>query len=75
MVQRSRVIRVKVVDDNGYGCQGVKVQAYGGDTYKTDRDGEVTLSIDSAKVTIYVNGRTRYDGFTDRCDNPLIVEV
>lgn len=75
MVQRSRVIRVKVVDDAGYGCQGVKVQAYGDDVYKTDRDGEVTLSIDSTKVTIYVNGRERYDGYTDRCDNPLIVEI
>lgn len=75
MVQRSRVIRVKVVDSSGYGRLGVKVYAYGGDVFRTDRDGEVTLSIDSAKVTIYVDGRTRFDGYTDRCDNPLIVEL
>ncbi len=75
MVQRSRVIRVKVVDDDGYARQGIKVYAYGGDVTRTDRDGEVTLSIDSAKVTIYVDGKTRYDGYTDRCDNPLIVEL
>lgn len=69
----SRVIRVKVVDSNGYGLSGMKVNAYGGDVSRTDRDGEAVVDVDSSSVSIYVNGRTAYEGSTSNCPNPLII--
>lgn len=69
----SRVIRVKVVDSNGYGLSGMKVNAYGGDAVRTDRDGEAVIDADGSKVSIYVNGRTAYEGYASSCPNPLIV--
>lgn len=69
----SRVIRVKVVNSDGYGLSGMKVKAYGGDEVRTDRDGEAVIDADGSKVSIYVNGRTAYEGYAINCPNPLIV--
>ena len=69
----SRVIRVKVVDKNGYGLSGYKVNAYGGDVVRTDRDGEAVVDLDGNRVDLYVNGRTEYSGSISNCPNPLIV--
>ena len=39
----SRTIKVRVVDEGGYGLYGVKVNIYGGEHCYTDSDGAVTL--------------------------------
>lgn len=69
----SRTITVKIVDKNGYGLSGYKVNAYGGDIVKTDSNGKASIEIDGSKATIYVNGKTEYNGSTNNCQNPLII--
>jgi len=68
-----RVIRVKVVDRNGYGKSGYKVKVYGGQEVKTDREGTAVVEAKNSSVAIYVEGATAYDGYTSSCPNPLIV--
>ena len=69
----SRVITVMVVDGKGYGKYGYEVWAYGGDHFRTDKNGKVDLLIEGDTASIYVNGRTAYDGSLSRCPNPLLV--
>ena len=70
----SRIIKVKVVDKNGYGLSGYRVKAYGGEETRTSRDGMVLIDAEGSNVSIYVNGRTEYNGSVSRCPNPLVVE-
>ena len=69
----TRVITVLVVDKDGVGLNGYKVNAYGGEKISTDNSGKAQIIVDSERVSIYVNGRTEYEGSTSRCENPLIV--
>lgn len=70
----SRTIKVRVVNKDWYGLSGYRVKTYGGDEVRTDRDGTAFIDANGSTVSIYVNGRTEYDGSVSRCPNPLIVE-
>lgn len=70
----SRTIKVKVVDGDGFGMSGYRVKTYGGPELKTNKDGTVLIDAEGSTVSIYVNGRTEYEGSVNRCPNPLIIE-
>lgn len=70
----SRTIKVKVVDKNGYGLSGYRVKAYGGEELRTNRDGTALVDAEGSTVSIFVNGRTEYNGPVGRCPNPLVIE-
>ena len=64
-----------IVRKAGRGQPGHRVKAYGGPDLKTDSSGKATVEASGSTVSIYVNGRTVYEGSALRCDNPLIVDV
>ena len=64
-----------IVRKNGRGEPGYRVKAYGGPELRTDSSGKATVEASGSTVSIYVNGRTVYDGSAYRCDNPLIVDI
>lgn len=64
----ARVVKICVVDSNGYGLSGQKVKSYGGSEFRTDSDGYVKLTLDGSRTTIYVNGHTAYDGYVANLD-------
>ncbi len=70
----SRTIKVRVVDKDGYGLGGYRIKAYGGVEIRTNRDGTALIDVEGSNVSIFVNGRTAYDGSVSRCPNPLIIE-
>ena len=67
----ARSVVIMVVDNNGRGLSGHKVNAYNRDKCYTDRDGQVTLQLETSNTTIYVNGLTAYDGTVSRMDNVM----
>lgn len=64
-----------IVRKDGRGQPGYRVKAYGGPELRTDSSGKATVEASDSTVSIYVNGRTVYEGSAYRCDNPLIVDV
>ena len=62
----TRFVKIFVVDDQGRGCAGERVKAYGGSEQRTDRSGAVLLALDCSRVTIFVNGHTAFDGSVSR---------
>lgn len=69
----SRSIVVRVVDKNGYGLSGYRVNVYRGEVVKTNSDGEAVVFASGSHVSIYVNGMAVYEGSVRNCDNPLFV--
>ena len=70
----SKYITVVVLKD-GRGQPGYRVKAYSGSEFRTDSAGKATIEAEGSNVSIYVNGRTVYEGSTHRCDNPLFVQL
>ena len=60
---------------NGYGQSGHKVKTYGGNEERTDSSGKAIIEAAGSSVTIFLNGRTVYDGSSARCPNPLKIEL
>ena len=58
----TRSIKVRVVDEDGYGVSGIKVNVYNGPVIRTDEKGYAAISCESSDVSIYVNGFTSYSG-------------
>lgn len=69
----SKYITVIVVK-NGRGQSGYRVKPYGGVEVRTDSNGKAVVEASGSEVSIYVDGRTAWEGATSRCPNPLIVE-
>jgi hypothetical protein len=69
----TRAIKVRVVDEDGYGVSGIKVNVYDGPVIRTDGNGYAAISCDSSDVSIYVNGFTSYSGSVSGCPGTLIV--
>lgn len=69
----TRSIKVRVVDEDGYGVSGIKVNVYNGPVIRTDGNGYAAISCESSDVSIYVNGFTSYSGSVSRCPSPLVV--
>lgn len=59
----ARSVKICVIDKEGYGISGQKVEEYHGDTVFTNREGYATLLLEGSRTTIYINGREVYDGF------------
>lgn len=70
-----KMIKVFVHNTDGRGLPGEKVNLYGGDSERTNSDGEVTLFTNKSDVAVYVNGFEIYDGETSRCPKILSYEV
>ena len=72
---KPRLINVFVCDKDGYALSGQKVMLYGGEYERTGSDGMISLLADGDKCTVYVNGRTAYDGSVSRIPDPLIWKI
>ena len=59
----ARSIKICVVNEEGYGVSGQRVEEYHGASVKTNSEGYATLLLEGSKTTIYINGRHAYDGF------------
>lgn len=63
-------ISVIVTDRQGKGKSGVKVSTLNQQT-NTDSQGVATVSSETSKIAIFVQGSTAYDGLVSGCPNPL----
>ena len=72
---RARMVEVFVCDKDGYGLSGYKVALYGGDPVWTDRNGTASLLTESDRVSVYVNGRTAYEGSVSNMPSPLVWKI
>jgi hypothetical protein len=74
----SRVVKVLVVDGNGYGVYGKEVYTYQNrdDKQYSGSDGECTVVLSTDyDDAIYVNGSEKWKGSASNCKNPLVVRV
>ncbi|MDC9728528.1 MAG: hypothetical protein PSN04_04260 [Methyloprofundus sp.] len=71
----SYVVKVMVVDKKtGKGLSGHRVKNYGGSEVKTDSSGMATVTSNSSKITVYVNGSEVYSGSASSAPKPIIYE-
>lgn len=69
------VIKVLVVSKNSRkSLSDETVKLYGGGETKTDSSGMATLIANNSTVSVYVNGRTVYDGYASSAPDPIIFE-
>lgn len=74
MANKTYYITVNVIK-NGVGCKDARVKRYGGVEIKTNDQGKAIIETNDSKITIYVNGSEKYDGWTSECPNPLSIEL
>lgn len=67
-------ISVVVLDRNGKGKSGVKIETISSQT-TTDDNGQATITTDSNNIAIFIQGSKVYDGFVSNCPNPIIYNL
>lgn len=58
----TRFIKIYVIDDNGRGLQGQRVNAYGIAEQRTDHNGAATVTVDGSQIDLYINGFSAFRG-------------
>lgn len=66
----SKYITVIITNRDGKAQSGVKVSTMSSET-RTDNNGQATICVSGSSITIFVNGRTVYDGFASSCPNQI----
>ena len=62
----TRLVKVLVVDEDGNGLYGEKVNLYDCPIQRTNKDGIVSLTVEDGDVDIYINGFSAYSGSSSK---------